>query len=687
MRKMGIYLVATIVGLLSISEALDGKWDTVGHLSFNLMKEENLEVHNAKIFRHQAGLHVRHDLDVHLALKFQDYCYDPFDFELVGNDNMTVFTWSKRPLIQQGEFHFRLHINPNISVGHYTLDTSNPCAKQSVRLCDINVMFNPWHDSLHRDKVRRQATNNGFEMEYLQNNFGYIWLSYLAIPWDYAVGSKVVTQSKNRLTAMMTSTERSNQVQYSRALTRLIGSIVLYGRWDGNYNGGVNPSQWVGSEEILSRWLATRAPVRYAQCWVFAAILTSILRASGIPARPVTNYGSHHDRGLTNNRRAVLRQYDNIVQADESTWNFHVWSEAWLVRPDLGQPAGWNAVDATPQEPSPLQPGQPYRAGPAYVPYIRSNRRDADYDNYFVLAEVNARQVCPITGNLLPSNNIGYTVATKRPGMDRSVYNYNNYDDLTRSYKISSISKRQASDSPSLPPPYVGCEREGGMRINSTPPSPRVGENFTITVSEGNVSVEDIIIRMELRNYMGESLGIIRNFTGTRRLDVMETDYLPYLDSSSIFRFSVGEYNLSQGFVFHDDLRIRLEYSAIEVDATNNSGRITMMLTYTNPLSVPMTGVMVNIAGPDNDDYLMLEQPDIPANGRFTATITVPCGNNTDSAVMIPTSLDSNETESVYGTGWSTCSGSSNSVIATLPGITLWQMMFISLALCMYISV
>ena len=355
------------------------------------------------------------------------------------------------------------------------------------------------------------------------------------------------------------------------------------------------------------------------------------------------------------------------MQADETPWNFHVWSEAWLVRPDLGQPAEWYVVDATPQEPSPLQLGQPYHTGPAYVLYIQSNRRDADYDNYFVLAEVNARQVCPITGNLLPSNNIGYAVATKRPGMDRSFYNYYIYDDLSRSYKISSISKRQASDSPSLPPPYVGCEREGGMRINSTPPSPRVGENFIITVSEGNVSVEDIVIRMELRNYMGESLGIIRNFTGTRRLDVMETDYLPYLDSSSIFRFSVSEYNLSQGFVFHDDLRIRLEYSAIEVDAINNSGRITMMLTYTNPLSVPMTGVIVNITGPDNDDYLMLKQPDIPANSRFTATITVPCGNNTDSAVMIPISLDSDETESVYGTGWSSCSGSSNSVIATLP--------------------
>ena len=65
---------------------------------------------------------------------------------------------------------------------------------------------------------------------------------------------------------------------------------------------------------------------------------------------------------------------------------FHVWSEAWIVRPDLDQPDGWNAVDATPQEPSPLAPGQPYRAEPAYVPFFQADMRNVDYDTYFILA-------------------------------------------------------------------------------------------------------------------------------------------------------------------------------------------------------------------------------------------------------------------------------------------------------------
>ena len=361
-----------------------------------------------------------------------------------------------------------------------------------------------------------------------------------------------------------------------------------------------------------------------------------------------------------------------------------MWSEAWLARPDLGEPADWNALDATQQEPSPLEYDQPYRAGPAYVPYIQADRRTANYDTYFILAEVNAQGICPITGRPLPKR-IGYAVVTKSPGRNRAVYRFSSANYITQSYKISSVSKRavNASDdaNPELPPPYTGCERDGGMRLNITLSSPTIGENFTIIVTEGNVSAEDTVIRMELRNYMGESAGFIRNYTGIRHVIVTEADYLPYLGETRIFRFSVGVYNDSGHFVFHDDLRITLEYNELQVDASgvDSSGTITLTLTYTNPLSIPMTGVMVNVAGPNND-YEMIEQPDIPANGRFTTNITVQCGDNDDSNVIIPVSLDSNVTQSVHGAGWSSCGQGSGGAI-TLSDLRL--MLFCLLALCL----
>lgn len=476
---------------------------------------------------------------------------------------------------------------------------------------------------------------------------------------------------------MMSSEERSNMVLYSRRMSELVGNNVVRGRWDGRYDGGMDPTQWVGSEAILSRWVKNRRPVRYGQCWVFAAVLTTVLRASGIPARSVTNYESHHDRGLTHDGTAVLRRYDNIVQDDESTWNFHVWSEAWLARPDLSQPAEWKAVDATPQEPSPLAPGEPYRAGPAYVPYIKADMRDTDYDAYFILAEVNALKRCPETGKLLPSA-VGKAVVTKKPGKEQGVYNSKNPLVITSNYKIKSALKRATEEDTTLiiPPPHTGCERDEGMRLNSVPPQPMVGEDFTLVVTEGNVSVEDTVIRMELMNYMGETLATIRNFTGATEVNVTEADYLQYLRNSSVFKFTLGTYNESDDFEFHDDLRIRLEYEPVEVQIDGDSGSsntINVTVTYTNPLSIPMTGVVVSISSPDHT-YMRLEQPNIAVNSTFALTVAVQCGEDNDD-VLIPVSLDSDETQSAYGMGWYRCGGGSSNGAGstTMPAMYMYM--------------
>lgn len=51
-------------------------------------------------------------------------------------------------------------------------------------------------------------------------------------------------------------------------------SGVLNGNWSENYLDGVNPAEWTGSVAILKQWHATGCqPVRYGQCWVFAAIM------------------------------------------------------------------------------------------------------------------------------------------------------------------------------------------------------------------------------------------------------------------------------------------------------------------------------------------------------------------------------------------------------------------------------
>ena len=89
-----------------------------------------------------------------------------------------------------------------------------------------------------------------------------------------------------------------------------------------------------------------------------------VCRALGIPCRAVTNYVSAHD---TNSSLSVDKYYtEDGEEADgnpgngtgsngrqDSIWNFHVWNEVWMARPDLPKGfGGWQVIDATPQEES-----------------------------------------------------------------------------------------------------------------------------------------------------------------------------------------------------------------------------------------------------------------------------------------------------------------------------------------------
>ena len=42
-----------------------------------------------------------------------------------------------------------------------------------------------------------------------------------------------------------------------------------------------------------------------------------------------------------------------MITLSDSIWNFHVWNDVWMARPDLPRGyGGWQAIDATPQEAS-----------------------------------------------------------------------------------------------------------------------------------------------------------------------------------------------------------------------------------------------------------------------------------------------------------------------------------------------
>lgn len=164
----------------------------------------------------------------------------------------------------------------------------------------------------------------------------------------------------------------------------------MVGNWSGDYNSGISPWSWTGSAPILQQYYESNGePVKFGQCWVFAGVTTTVCRALGIPARTVTNFMSAHDTDASLTVDKFFDAEDKPITDvnSDSIWNFHVWTEAWMTRPDLPTGfGGWQVVDGTPQETSEGL----YRTGPASVEAVRQGEIGFPYDAPFVLSEVNA---------------------------------------------------------------------------------------------------------------------------------------------------------------------------------------------------------------------------------------------------------------------------------------------------------
>uniref|UniRef100_A0A3Q2CJY6 Protein-glutamine gamma-glutamyltransferase 2 n=1 Tax=Cyprinodon variegatus TaxID=28743 RepID=A0A3Q2CJY6_CYPVA len=229
---------------------------------------------------------------------------------------------------------------------------------------------------------------------------------------------------------------RRNPIYVTRVLSAMVNCNddkgVLLGKWSDGYEGGVSPLFWRGSVEILRNW-DTQAcqPVRYGQCWVFAAVACSVSRALGIPCRVITNFLSAHDT----NSNLVIERYVNekgdSIQSREMIWNYHCWVESWMTRPDL-KPGfdGWQASDPTPQEKS----EGVYCCGPIPVKAIKEGELTFKYDAPFVFAEVNADIVTLMkkkdgsTSEVTTTGLVGQKISTKSVGSDTR-------EDITHLYK------------------------------------------------------------------------------------------------------------------------------------------------------------------------------------------------------------------------------------------------------------
>uniref|UniRef100_A0A3B4X5F4 Protein-glutamine gamma-glutamyltransferase K n=1 Tax=Seriola lalandi dorsalis TaxID=1841481 RepID=A0A3B4X5F4_SERLL len=220
-----------------------------------------------------------------------------------------------------------------------------------------------------------------------------------------------------------------------RQVNSLDDQGVVQGNWSANYTGGSSPTLWSGSVEILKQYHeSSGSPVKYGQCWVFAGVVTTVSRCLGVPCRTVTNFSSAHDTDVSLTTDVYLDEnLEPIAHLNtDSIWNFHVWNDCWMARPDLPPGnGGWQAVDSTPQETS----QGTFRCGPASLSAVRNGQVYLKHDCPFVFAEVNSDKIywqrnADGTFSQIYSEKkaVGHNISTKAVGSDER-------SDITHLYK------------------------------------------------------------------------------------------------------------------------------------------------------------------------------------------------------------------------------------------------------------
>jgi transglutaminase 1 len=492
------------------------------------------------------------------------------------------------------------------------------------------LLFNPWNseDKCYYSETRELA-------EYVLNTKGRIWVgnadSNYGRPWQFAQFTPQALDVAMWMLERLPAQDRADPIKVSRHISAMVNvqddSGVLVGNWSGDYSGGDSPLSWTGSAEILAQFAERKKPVRYAQCWVFSGVQTSLLRCVGLPARSISNFNSAHD---TEFNRAVDRYYTDEgerIDSGDSIWNFHVWNESWMARPDLPPGfGGWQVLDATPQEESPQGGG--FRLGPCSVRAVKLGQR-MNYDVEFVISEVNAdirTYIVKENGEKVLSqvntSHVGKNISTKAVG--RSAVNI-----VTNEYKFreGSTSERAA-----LLASEVQSEVEVGISVDK---EVLVGHSFTVVVKVTNKTRKSHDYRVRIRGramlYTGIAGQVVKsssanitvkgNQSGEVNLTVTAADYLKLLEGGNFIHF-VAMVNADNDVSAVETHNLRLKTPDISIILPPEGLKLyqpaSLKVSFRNPLSKPLYNGRFELLGETYVQRATVNLPLVPSSKHTT---------------------------------------------------------------------
>ncbi|KAJ8288266.1 hypothetical protein COCON_G00009250 [Conger conger] len=505
------------------------------------------------------------------------------------------------------------------------------------------MLFNPWCEGddvyLPDEKARG---------EYVLNDAGYIYVgqnnAITARPWNFGQFEEGVLElcmdllDKRRLG----QTARRDPVKLSRAMSALVNcnddSGIVVGNWSGKYSQGTSPMTWTGSLSILLQFGQSHHPVKYGQCWVFSGVLTTVMRCLGIPARSVTNYNSAHDtEGNLTIDIYINKQGEHLDNmTSDSIWNFHVWNDVWMKRPDLPEGYdGWQALDATPQEES----GGLYQCGPCSLNAIKQGDVNLAHDTTFLFAEVNADRVVwrvegpgKVTMVRKQCHYVGRKISTKAVGQDHR-------EDITLLYKFpeGSAEERKALAKASAICSAAGPEESNNLQLELKSSLPAyLGSPISFSICLTSLMPSPITVNLtaaaQLQTYSGKPMATVMSLKKEVTIEAQKSTTIPVTIEATEYLSQLSEVNdnlllqvtamAESGdpyFICTEDTVIGFEYPPITVDlpATAKIGQqFRGTFTFKNTTGVAMDNCKLLVEGLGLFKLATFNEGNIP-NGKI----------------------------------------------------------------------
>ncbi|XP_067461127.1 protein-glutamine gamma-glutamyltransferase K [Thunnus thynnus] len=547
-------------------------------------------------------------------------------------DDLEDERWEAKVVEQNGN-KIKLSVNSPASavIGLYGLTVTICSPKGEAKTThesskNIVMLFNPWceEDTVFLD-------DDDERQEYVLNDTGRIYYGTEnqigSRTWNFGQFHEGILEACLFILEKsdMPPSGRGDSINVVRVISAMINaqddSGVLVGNWSGDYSDGVSPTAWSSSVEILRKYHSSNGtPVSYGQCWVFSGVTTTVLRCLGIPARSVTNFQSAHDTDVSLTTDVYFDE--NMKPIDylnsDSVWNFHVWNDCWMARPDL--PAGyggWQAIDSTPQETS----QGTFRCGPSSVNAIRSGQVYLKHDTPFIFAEVNSDKIYwqkNLDGTFSQIHSekkaVGHCISTKAVGSETRA-------DITHLYKYQEgsederIAVETASRYGSKPDVYsTPIAEDVRVEVKMEGEGPRMGADAQLTILVKNLSSQPRRTTLHSQVAVMYYTGVLR---GTIKKEEMPVELLPneektiewllpyqqyqnqLVDQAALMLTLTGRVSETQQ-VLANQTTFRLRTPDLNIMPLGEAvvgKEMAAKITFTNPLPRTLKGVIFRVEG------------------------------------------------------------------------------------------